>query len=360
MKKIRLELVLIILSSIIFGFLAGILGYSLSSSQGFTIPFWHSIDFSSENLGQVLIDQPRNVVVSQDLRLKQIEHELFPSLVNIYPAQTGGTPLNQIYLPEELLAQGFVLTTDGWIVTAASGLNNAKIKYQAVDHQLKEYGLGDFIYDSATEIVLAKIPADGLAVAKIGSSNDLVVGQTVVLAFDRNNVIPVNIRDIGYDFSVPSGAVLSSEKLVKEIFLDYQLDESLNGAVVVNLKAEIIGLVAGGRVVPVDYFKNIFNQVLSAGKISRPVLGIKYIDLAQVEGLSDYDTKGALVYGALDRTSPAYGQLREGDIIKKVNDIELNVYRGLAEIIAGVKPGEEVDLLIARNNQEQTVIIKLK
>ncbi len=351
-----------IILPVIFGFLSGLIGCLVFGSSGLSVPFWRSIDFSDQTIDgdQLVIDQPRNVVVSQDLRLKQIENELFPALANIYPADKSANVLSQLYLPNELLGQGFVLTADGWVVTVSGAITNIKGDYQVVDYQLKEYKVSDFVVDSATGVVFVKIPANGLTVAKIGNSGGLSVGQTLVVVFNKRHIIPVNISHIGYDFSSAGSAVLSSEGLAKEVFLDQALDSSFDGAVVVNLKGEIVGLVDSGRIIMADYFKSVVNQVLNNKSITRPILGIEYIDLAQVDGLSEKGDKGALVYGNPPQSSPAYGKLKDGDIIRKVNDMELNVYRGLAEVIFSYDSGKEIDLLVFRDGQEQTITLNLK
>jgi len=45
--------------------------------------------------------------------------------------------------------------------------------------------------------------------------------------------------------------------------------------------------------------------------------------------------------------------LKEGDIIKKVNDTELNAFVGLAEAISAYKSGDKVELLISRKGQDK-------
>ena len=80
--------------------------------------------------------------------------------------------------------------------------------------------------------------------------------------------------------------------------------------------------------------------------------GIKYFDLAHTDGLIGYGDKGALVYGSVPRLSPLYGLVLDGDVIKKVDDVEINSNQSLSELINGYKIGAQTEFLIQRDGQE--------
>ena len=351
MKIISNNTIKIMALAIVFGFLSGLLGYALVG-----LPFFGKINFSDVNLDRnIIIDQPRNVIVEQDLQLKQVENNLFPALINIYISKKAPNPLSAAYLPSEILGQGFVLTSDGWVVTANQVLSDPKIKYSAVGYQEKLYDFTNFIEDKATGVVFGKMTASGLPVASLGDSSQLTIGQTLILIYQRKNIVLAHIKKIGYDFKNRQDLILSSDNPDKEIFLDLPLDHAFNGGAVANFKGEIVGLVNNGRVIPVNYFKTVVNQILDKQKIVRPILGLNYIDLAQTEGLIGLRDRGALVYGNPLKASPAFEKLKDGDIIKKVDDVELNSNHGLADLLNNYKKGDKVEFLILRGGKEQTI-----
>lgn len=361
MKKISNQVILIIILPIIFGFLAGILGYVFLGLNGVNLPFFGQINFSNIDINrQIVIDQPRQVVVEQDLQFKQVENNLLPTLVNIYPLKKSANVLNQAYLPSERLGQGFALTADGWIVTTKGVLNNFKNNYAAVGYQLKEYKLEKFVEDKVSGVVFAKAEAANLPVVRIGRSKELFVGQTLILASGREQLTLVHIKKIGYDFKTAGDLIQSSEKLNKSVFLDVDLNETYNGAVLANLKGEVVGIVNNQRVIMADYFSNIIDQVLKTEKISRSSAGISYLDLAQTEGLVAKGDKGALVYGNPVRPSPVFGLIKDGDIITKMDNIEINAYQSLSELLNTYRPGDSVEFLINRGGEEVVVEVILK
>ena len=313
-----------ILLPIILGLAGGAAAAVLFFLLGNILPFGR-LNVDSDQNGQVVIDQPKNVIVEQDLQIQQIENNLLPVLVNIYYSKKGTTVASQAFLPSEILGQGFVLTADGWIVTTKSVIGNLKGKYTAVGYQSKQYDLESFVVDEATGIVFAKMPAQSLTVAKLGQSKELTLGQSLVAVWNRDRLNLAQVEEIGYDFTGASGINLSTEKLVKKLSLGLPLTKGQNGAIIANFKGEVVGVADSGKAILVDDFKNIIDSVLSAGKIVRPVLGLTYIDLSQVDGLISWGDKGAYVAGVL-KASPAFGLIKEGDVIKKVNDEELSVF----------------------------------
>ncbi|MFH1172932.1 MAG: PDZ domain-containing protein [bacterium] len=352
---------LTIILAIIFGFLAGLAGFIILSVNSFKLPLIGQVlftDFGGNR--QVVIDQPRNVVIKQDEQISQIENSLLPALLNIYHPLSGATALLQAYATDDILGQGFTLTADGWFVAPVQAVANLKDKYTIIGYQNKKYLADKFVADKTMGVVFGKFDASNLPVAKIGKSRDLTTGQTVVLISERTKIEITHIKKIGYDFPTANSLILNSDRPQKEIFLDLPLTSNHNGAVLADLKGEIIGLVAGGKVIPVDYFSNIVPQILNSQTISRPALGVSYLDLAQVEGLIDKGDKGALVVAEPLKSSAAFGQVKNGDIIKKVNDSELNVYRGLAEVINDYKTGDTVELTIKRQDQDLSVKVVLK
>ena len=362
-KKIKLSRTfLVIFLAMVFGAVSGVLTLIIVGAGNFKIPFWGKLNYADSNLsGNVVIEQPRNVIVEQDKQLARVENDLLPAILNIYHEKKGTDPLSRAYLDGDSLAKGFILTADGWFVTVAEAVKDQKNSYVAVGYQSKKYQAGNFLEDKATGIAFGKVSgASNLPVAKLGTAKDLTLGQSLVAISSRNGMQAVNISKIGYRFGSPAEIALSSDYFKKKIFLNRELDESYNGGVLANFKGEVVGVIHGGSAIPVDYLNSVISQVLEKQKISRASLGVDYIDLSQVDGLSDLSDKGAYVSKDPIKGAAAYGLVKKGDLIKKVNDDELNAFSGLAEVINKYRSGDRVDLSIVRSGKEIKVSIVLK
>jgi S1-C subfamily serine protease len=359
--QFRKSILLIAILAIVCGFLAGLISYALATSTGLTIPIIGSLN--TENISpdqQIIIERPQTVIVQQSTQLQQIENNTLPVLVDIYQSRTASKPVDRAYLKSEIISGGFVLTADGWVVTTDTAVDVAKNNYTAVGYQGKSYGLRPQVRDSVTGLVFSKIPASNLSVARLGSSATLKVGDVVVIASQRSKLEMAYITQIGSVYRDRQDIIQSSEVPRKEIIIDIPLSKDYEGATVVNLKGEIIGLVRSGAIVALDAVAPIIDQVLAGKTISRPMLGISYIDLSQVEGLADIAEKGALVVGNPLKSSPAVNVLRDGDVITKVNDIELNSHQDLASVINTARPGQKVYFVVRRDNQDIPIEIVLK
>jgi serine protease Do len=254
-----------------------------------------------------------------------------------------------------------ILTADGWLISTADTFSNSKIKYSAVGYQNKQYNLSGLVSDPATGLTFVKAEgAVNLPVAKIVKSDDLTLGQTVVVVGGRDRILITSITKIGYQFTTSKELALNSDILSKRIYLDQQLDESYDGASLVNFKGEVIGIVSAGVVIPADYFSAVLAQVLNKQAISRAMLGVDYLDLSQVDGLINWGDRGAYVVNEPLRGSSAFGFVKKGDLIKKVNDFELNAFKGLAEAVNEFKSGDRVDLSLVRNKQDLVISVILK
>lgn len=360
MKKIRIEILLFIAVSIIVGFISGILGYIVVGSGG-GLPLLGQVDFGHINWDkQIIIEQPRSVVVEQDFQLKQVENDLLPMLTDIYFWKKTANNLNQVYLSSEVLGGGIMLTSDGWMLTTDQALTLDPDKYRAFGYQYKEFEVEKFVTDPQTGIVFAKVTANNSPVMRIGDPNSIHVGQTLVLVSRQSGIKLTNVRRYGYNFQSAGDIVLSSEDSKRELLLDSDLKNELDGSILANLKGEVLGIIRSGNVVLVDQFKVIINQVLNNQEIKRPILGIKYIDLSQVDGLSYLGDKGALVTSAPLRTSPAFSKILNGDILLKIDDIEINSHNSLHKLINSYNPGDQLEFLIQRDNANIIVDIVLK
>jgi S1-C subfamily serine protease len=360
MKKIRTEILLSIVITIIVGFMSGILGYIVIGSGG-NLPFLGQVDFGGTNWDrQIVIEQPRSVVVEQDLQLKQVENDVLPTLTSVYFWKQSANNVSQTYLLSEIVSGGIMLTADGWMISTDKSLSLDVSKYRVFDYSSKELEIEKIIEDKETGIVFSKLKIDNSPVVRMGDVSDIHVGQTLVIMSRKSGVTLTNVAKYGYEFQTIDDVILSSDTSERELILDTDLQHELDGTVLANLKGEILGIVRNGEVVLVDQFKNVINQVLGGQEIARPVLAIKYLDLSRVDGLSDLGDKGALVIGAPLKSSPAYGKLLDGDILLSIDDIGIDSQNSLHDLVGGYDSGDELEFLVLRNNSELTVDVVLK
>jgi len=63
---------------------------------------------------------------------------------------------------------------------------------------------------------------------------------------------------------------------------------------------------------------------------------------------------------AIEKNSPAFNKLKEGDIIIKVESEEIKENKNLTSLINGYQPNQNIQLTIIRNGKEMAVGVRLK
>ncbi|MFC1686352.1 S1C family serine protease [Patescibacteria group bacterium] len=366
------SVILVILLSLIVGSLAGAFGSG-------TAKYWIArYVFQDENAEEV-IEETKHVSVEEDSAIIETAQKASPAVVSIIATSKVQDFLGQSY-SEESGGTGFIITSDGMIMTNRHVVSNKKGSYKVLTHDGKSYEASVVDLDPVNDIAVIQIEADNLPVVSFGDSDKLQVGQRVVaignaLGEYDNTVTAGVVSAIGRTISAYDGG--SYEKLEGVIQTDAAINEGNSGGPLVNLEGQIVGINTaidkGGQLIsfaiPSNVVKEAMDSVLEHGRIIRPLLGVRYLEvtkeLAELNDLSS--EKGALVYSgsssllAVIPDSPAdKAGLEVNDIITKVNDDEINQENSLSRLLQRHSPGSEIELTIIRDGKEIKVKAKLE
>jgi S1-C subfamily serine protease len=124
-----------------------------------------------------------------------------------------------------------------------------------------------------------------------------------------------------------------------------------------------------GFAIPINDLRPAIESVISQGKIVRPMLGVRYVNITpEIAALNKLSVnKGALLDGGQGGATgvisggPAEkAGLKTGDIIESVNGQEVNEQNSLTRILQKFKPGDQVEVKYLRDGKEATVKATLK
>ena len=288
---------------------------------------------------------------------------------------------------------GFVWDMDGHVVT------NYHVIQQAQRAQVT--GIGDGVeastksYDAVLvgaepekDIAVLKVnaPKSVLKPVEIGSSSDLLVGQSV---FAIGN-------PFGLDHTLTSGLVsavgrefqgIGGRPIKGCVQTDAAINPGNSGGPLLDAKGRLIGVntaifstsgtSAGiGFAIPVDTVRRIVNQLIRYGRVLRPSIGITVAEDQIVRGLRRRDTgvslEGALVMDAPMKTPGGDaglvgcmrrrdGALVLGDLITKVNGKKVKTVEDLLNYIEELEVGSVISLNVFRNsNPDKEEILSIK
>lgn len=358
----------VIILAVFFGFSAGVVGQMVSHVylDPYLTPNNYLTNVNQNDSVPELRKVKRFLGTQQDIVVEEINKKVILSLAGLYLKKANNEDIiNRIYREDEMLANAFVLTSDGWLVTNSDVFTKYNENKVIVVLGARTYEVVRTVTDPLTNVVFIKIEAKNLPVVTLGDWQEASLGQTVLVLNSSGQSVLTNIESLNYkNQNSAQDLIRSSEEFYNFILIKDSLDETFQGAVILNLGGEVMGIldeIEKGNfkmAIPTNYFSNVITSVLRRGEISRPALGVSYVDLSESNAMGH--TKGALIYANPSRTSPAFqAGLEEGDIILKVDDIPVDQRSDLTQLIQDYRVGDEVELLILREGQERTVEVFL-
>ena len=265
------------------------------------------------------------------------------------------------------LGSGFVISSDGYIVTNYHVVENATdITATFTDGLKLEAAL--IATDQETDLALLKVePEIPLSALNFGDSDNAKVGNWVMAIGNP----------YGLGGTVTAGIVSARGRMLGGRYDNFiQTDASINrgnsGGPLFDLDGNVIGVntaiisPSGGSIgigfaIPSNLVSNIIDQLKTNGEIERAWLGVRIQEvsdeIAQSVGLKK--TYGALVQG-LTPDSPALKDgIQEGDIIIEFNNQEVESVKTLPRLVAGAKIGKPANVLVWRNEREIMLTVNL-
>ena len=277
---------------------------------------------------------------------------------------------------------GFIITSDGYIVTNKHVVADEEAEYTVMMNDESKYDAEVVARDPTTDFAVLKIEGKDFPTIELGDSDEIKVGQTVIaignaLGEFRNTVSVGVISGLSRSITASSFG-FGSENLVGVIQTDASINHGNSGGPLLNLAGQVIGINTAiaqdaqniGFAIPINEVKNSIESVKEYGKIIKPWLGVRYIminkSLAESNKLDvDY---GALIIRGEEKTdlavipgSPAdKAGLVENDIILEVNGEKIDQDYPLMKAIAKFKPGDEITLKVLHKGEEKEVKVRLE
>ncbi len=289
-----------------------------------------------------------------------------PDQINI-PAGDGG-----YYDPLEgrtALGSGFIISEEGFIITNYHVIENAEvINVLLFDNTEAE---ADIIGgDETTDIALIKIePPFELDKVTFGDSDAIRVGDWVLAIGNP----------FGLGGSVSAGIVSAKSRDIASgpydnfIQTDAAINQGSSGGPMFNLKGEVIGINSAlfsdsgnssgvGFAIPANTVAWIAKQLEENGEVKRGWIGIRVRPNSKeiARNLNLKDAQGIIVSGITENGPAARAGLLPGDVIISLEEHEINTCTDFSRLIAETPAGNEVRLIIWRNQEIETVAVKVE
>jgi serine protease Do len=305
----------------------------------------------------------------------QITQAVGPSVVSVQTRSLGlGAFLQAV--PQEGAGSGFVLSSDGLIVTnnhVVSGATAITVTL-ADGRKLDARILGR---DANSDLAVLKVDATGLPAVKIGRSDALVVGDEVVaignaLALDGGPTVTqgiISALDRTISAGDQRGAGQNSETLRHLLQTDAAINPGNSGGPLLNAAGEVVGIntaVAGdaqniGFAVAIDKALPIIDTLKTGQTPEQPFLGLSTVSLSPAiqRQLGLGISKGAVVANVTPGSGAELAGLAEGDVITKMAGHDIESADDVSTTVADHKPGDEVEITVVRGGSTLTVTARI-
>jgi serine protease Do len=270
---------------------------------------------------------------------------------------------------EHGLGSGVIMTPNGYILTNNHVVDSAsQVQVKTADGH--EYNAKVIGADPKADIAVLKIDASNLPVITVGDSSKVQVGDYALAVgnpFGVGETVTMGI------VSATGRTNLGIEQYENFIQTDAPINPGNSGGALVNDRGELIGINTAiiahgsegnqgiGFAIPVDMARNVMDQLVKYGKVTRAYLGIVPQDVtpAVAQAFGQTATEGALV-GDVSANSPAQrAGLERGDIILDVNGKPVANSNDLRMTISMMQPDADVNLRVVRNGADRNVTVKL-
>jgi len=313
----------------------------------------------------ITVTDDENVVIN-------VVKQSTPSVVSIAISQVTLKKGQGLVDEVSNIGTGFVVDPNGIIVTNQHVVSDTTAKYKVITSDGVEYETVEILRDDGNDVALLKIDAKNLKALKLGDSDNLAVGQTVIaigtpLGEYAGSVTTGVISGLGRSVTASSGWFDSTTKVYENVVqTDAAVNPGNSGGPLINTQGEVIGINFATTAnadnisfaLPINIVKQRLEEYRTYGKFIKPYIGISYQMISEYEALYYTDVvAGALVMNVDSNGPAAKADIKRGDIITKVNGKEL--VQSLAYEIQSHKVGEEITLEIWREGKTSTVKITL-
>ncbi len=363
-----------IIISVVFGVASGLVGAlffrSFLIEDLLNIQLGSEMNFSDYGLRQpsLVISEVKKVVVVEDDRINEVSGKVKNNIVGFFknPSQLKDNTIDKYFHQDDAVGQGFIITSDGWIITNSfnrllTQFSEAGLKkhitenYSMITAWGEIFSIMNVVIDGYTGFTFLQVDNDDFPVLSFADMGEISVGQSVLGINFSGRILTSKISGIlSGDKEKNAGKPNFTIELMGEI------NNVLVNSFLFDMSSNVVAFIdESGVALPFIQFEPAVKSLLRLNDIQRPSFDLTYISLDDIYMPLDADIKtGALVVSYKNSVAPTT-VLKNGDIIKSVNNQIVNSSADLTTIIQKQISGETVNLLFSRNGVDLSADIKL-
>lgn len=338
-------------------------------------PFSNAFNCAKTSSANANFDQGQTITIdkskisNQEDLITQIVAAASPAVVTI-AASSQLDPSNfenGIIQPQnQNIGSGFVVKSDGLIVTNSHVVETTGVDYSVILSTDKTpIPVKSIAMDTANDIAILKIDKTNLPTLKLGDSDIVKQGNTVVaigspLGDLTGSVTTGIISGLNRDLTASNASGGSSKSYQGVFQTDAAINPGNSGGPLLNSSGEVIGVNFATTAtaenvsfsLPINRVKIKLTEFLTKGKLSQPYVGVGFTQRTYY--LQDGSLTGALI-SQIQTGSPAdKAGIKVGDLILKVNDKSLET-NSLQNVIQSSQVGDVLTMNVWRKGTKMDI-----
>jgi serine protease Do len=270
---------------------------------------------------------------------------------------------------ERSLGSGVIVSPEGYILTNNHVVEGAT-EILVTTSDKRQYKARVVGTDPKTDLAVLKVDATNLPAITIADSSKVQVGDYALAIGDPFGVGETVTMGI---VSATGRTNLGIEDYEDFIQTDAPINPGNSGGALVNDRGELIGINTAilshgsggnegvGFAIPTNLVRNIMDQIVSNGKVTRAYMGayIQGVSPELAKAFGEAAPRGALV-GDVEPGSPAQKSgLEKGDIVVALDGKPITDSNQLRMSISMMAPGTTANLKVWRHGSEHDIAVKL-
>ncbi|MEP2687244.1 S1C family serine protease [Maribacter dokdonensis] len=270
-------------------------------------------------------------------------------------------------VPQVGTGSGVIISSDGYIVTNNHVISRAN-QLQVTLNNNRTYNAELIGTDPNSDIALIKIdPNEKLPYLAFGDSDQTKIGEWVLAVGN-----PFNLTS-----TVTAGIVSAKARNLGKNQSFIQTDAAVNpgnsGGALVNTNGDLVGIntaitsqtgsyVGYSFAVPSNIAKKVIQDILEYGNVQKGFMGIRPAPVntrdAIEKGINNID--GVYIEFIEEESAAQEAGIIVGDIIKKVDEIDVHKYPDLTGYLSTKRPGDTLEIVIDRKDEQLILPLTLK
>jgi Do/DeqQ family serine protease len=284
-------------------------------------------------------------------------------------AQTWGNIFSNNQVERKQLAgagSGVIISPDGYIITNNHVIKGA-VEISITLNDNKTYIAKLVGTDAKNDIALLKIDtADKLPFVTFGDSDATQIGEWVLAVGNPFNLTSTVTAGI---ISAKSRDLSGGQSFIQT---DAAVNPGNSGGALVNVNGELVGIntaissqtgsyVGYSFAVPSNIARKIVEDIMEFGDVQNGILGVSGLALNSefAEELNVDTTEGFYVKDIEEKSGADIAGITEGDIIQKLDNVEINKFSDLSGYLKTKSPNDIVNVEVLRGNQVTNISVTL-